>query len=368
MTTALTLPERAALALNSAEHRKKLAGLVQQSSSIKEVLNKDGREEAHRAAMTLKSTRTSIKATGKAAREDATAFSNAVIAEEKELIKMIEPEENRLFSLRDEWDAKIEAERQAKIQAERDRISAIQECIEKIRSYPVRFAGKSSKTISEGISALVGHEITDEFQEFKDQAKALRLEILDQLAAMETEQIAVEVAAEAARQEAERQRISQEAEAARLKAEREELEVLRAEQAKRDAEARAEIMRQQAELAEKAAEAERKAQAEIDERNRLAAIEQKRLDDEREALEAEKRKFQEQQQAEERAAEVKRQAELQAAAEAEQAAKEKLKPAPVSPSPEYLVEVVAAHFNVSFSQSLTWLATADFQSLIEEVA
>ena len=368
MTTALTLPERAALALNSAEHRKKLAELVQQSSGIKEVLNKDGREEAHRAAMTLKSTRTSIKATGKAAREDATAFSNAVIAEEKELIKMIEPEENRLFSLRDEWDAKIEAERQAKIQAERDRISAIQERIEKIRSYPVRFAGKSSKTISEGISALVGHEITDDFQEFKDQAKALRLEILDQLAAMETEQIAVEAAAEAARQEAERQRIAQEAEAVRLKAEREELEVLRAEQAKRDAEARAEIMRKQAELAEKAAEAERKAQAEIDERNRLAEIEQKRLDDERETLEAEKRKFQEQQQAEERAAEVKRQAELQAAAEAEEKESQKKDASMPTPTAEDLVMAIAMDFNVSYVQALVWATTADFHSLIQEAA
>ena len=130
--------------------------------------------------------------------------------------------------------------------------------------------------------------------------------------------------------------------------------------------AKAEVHRQQAERAEKAAGSERKAQAEADERNRLAAIEQKRIDGEREALEAEKRKFQEQQQAEERAAEVKRQAELKTTAEAEEKENQTKDASMPTPTAEDLVMAIAMDFNVSYVQALVWATTADFHSLIQE--
>ncbi|MGF6920266.1 hypothetical protein [Paraburkholderia sp. 40] len=110
----LTVPERAAIALGTAEHETKLRDLVAKSASITAIKNKDGREECHSALMVLKTTRTGILRAGKAALEVATEFSRAVIAEERRLVAIAEPEEMRLEDLRDEWDEARAAEKRAK--------------------------------------------------------------------------------------------------------------------------------------------------------------------------------------------------------------------------------------------------------------
>lgn len=271
-STALAPAQRAAIALDSARHRKELADLVKKSASIVTVTNADGREEAHRAGMVLKSTRVAIQKRGKEAREDATAFSKAVIAEEKALVDLISPEEERVLSLRDAWDKKIEAERQAKIAAERQRVKALQARIAEIRNLPLTMTGKSSSEISQTIGILAGHTAGASFDEFEEQAKATRLETLDRLAKMETEQRRIEFDQEMARQEAERKRIAQEEEAARLKAEREEIDRQRAEQEARAEEERRRIQVEQEAAAAKARAEHEAAQAELKaERDRLNA-------------------------------------------------------------------------------------------------
>lgn len=303
--TALSLPERAAVALGASEHETKLRELVKSSADIVAVIDPAGREQAHRIGMNLKGARVAIEKVGKAAREDATAFSKAIIAEEKRLIAIAEPEEERILSLRDRFDHAEQARKDALIAAERARTEAIQAAIQAIREIPISMAGKSSQDISCCIAGLVG-TIPDEFyQEFIEQAQAARHEALDKLAAMETAQRGVEIEAESQRQEAACRALAAEearkAEAARLEAEKVELASQRAEnerianeqakEAKRladlkaaqDAEQRriaeqaAANLRQEREAQEEAMRLQREAQAES---QRKAAAEIQRVENE----------------------------------------------------------------------------------------
>lgn len=273
-STALTLPERASVALGSKDYEIKLAELVKSSVRIVEIKNADGYKEAHGARMALKTTRVAIEKAGKMAREDATAFSKAVIAEERRLCSLIEPEETRLQTLQDEWDAAREAERQAKLRAEQERIEAHRDAIDWIRAYPVRAAQLPSEGVQSVIDSLAGLDVgADKFEEFAPAADKAKSETLAALRDLHAAALA------------------REAEAARLQAEREELARLRAEQEARDAAERARIAGEQkaeadrlaAERAQFAAEqrAAREKQAELD-RQAAAA---RRLADEKAAAE-----------------------------------------------------------------------------------
>jgi hypothetical protein len=214
--TALTLPQRAAVALGESANITKLRELAAKSSGIVTVTNADGREEAHRAGMVLRSTRTSITSTGKAAREDATAFSKAVIALEKELIAVIEPEEVRVLALRDGFDAEEKARMDALIAAERARVEAIQKSIQLIRDLPLTVVGATAEVISAMLDATQKAQPGPEFEELIEQAQIARNETIDKLTAA----LVAKVAAEEAAAATEQARI---AEAARIEAERAEL-------------------------------------------------------------------------------------------------------------------------------------------------
>lgn len=367
-TTALTLPQRAAVALGTAEHEIKLRELVKASARIVEVKNVAGRDEAHGAMMQLKNARVSIEKAGKAAREDATSFSKAVIAEEKRLIGITEAEENRLQAIRDKWDADREAERQAKIAAERQRVAEIQRRITNIRSAPNDAVGHSAAEISAVIGRLAAATIGDEFEEFADEAQQARLTALDQLAKAETKQRGIEIEAEAQRQEAARL-IAEREELARL---RQEAEARRAEDERKAAEARAaqeaelaeDRRKQEAELAEQRAEAARQ-QAERDAEAAAQARAAKEAQEAaRAAMDAERAELQRQRDELEA---IKRQAEedeaervrLQQAAD--QALADARNPEPVAaptasrPTDEEVIQVVADHFNVPVSIAYGWL-------------
>jgi hypothetical protein len=221
---ALTLPQRAAVALGSSKTEADLHALVTKSADIVEVNNMAGRDQAHRIGMDLKTARVLIEKTGKAAREDATAFSKAVIAEEKRLVEIITPEEDRVFALRDGWDTKVENERQAKIAAEAERMGKIASAIDGIRERETD-AIRKCKTAADTQIEIDGLEqlaITkDVYQERFDEAVTLKATVLESMRTV----LAGRVAAEAA--EVQRQAEAA-AEAARVAAERVELEALRA--------------------------------------------------------------------------------------------------------------------------------------------
>lgn len=274
MSTELTVIERAERAIAFADRKAELARLAQESVRIVEITNPAGREECHAARMRLKTTRVEIQKAGKEARDDANAFAKAVIAKEKELVDVIAPEESRLQALQDEWDAAREAERQAKIRAEAERVEAIQRRIAELRGAVAEAAGRSSAAIHELMGEVESVDVrSGEFAEFVAQAGAAQDETLQRLGEM--------LAAAAEREEAEaREKAEREAEAQRLAAERAELERLRAEaEARRQAEERDAAERRAAAEAELRAEREKLAaeraaaeKAAAEERARLAAI------------------------------------------------------------------------------------------------
>lgn len=268
-TTALAPADRAALALESSKTEQHLLALATKHASITVVKDKAGREQAHGAYIEVMRARTSVEKAGKEARDDATKFSKAVIAEEKRLVAIIEPEEARLKAARDVWDeeqARIKAEAEAK---ERARVLAITERIAAIKSYVVLANNcRTSERVFDLRNKLSCVDL-EGFEEFEVEASNAYREASEHLEAVFNDRQAQEV--EAARIKAE-----QEAEAARLKAEREEL-------ARQQAEAAAAIKKQQDELAAQreaaAAEAQRvadeaRAQAEAAEARVRAAAEE----------------------------------------------------------------------------------------------
>lgn len=201
-------------------------------------------------------------------------------------------------------EARKEAEKAAKAEAERVRVAAHHERIAEIRGAIGAASNGSAELILDHIGDVERLPVDASFEEFQGQAQLAKDETLDKLRAMHAAAVAAE--AEAARIKAE-----QEAETARIAAEREELARLRAEQAKRDAEAaeaRATAEREQAarlaaERAEQEAElkrqrdeqeaalrAQREAQAAVEAAQAEArAKEERRIAAERADLEARQR-------------------------------------------------------------------------------
>lgn len=224
--------DRALIVLNSSKTEADLKAMVEEAATIAEVKDKAGREQAHRVGMKLKTARTTIQKTGKAARDDATAFCKAVIDEEKRLIAITEGEEKRVIGLRDAFDEKLEAERRA---AEARR-AEIMEKIEGIRRLPLALAGASSDEIAAEKEALEGFTPPPEvFGDLAEECSAALAEAVAQLADLHARVLAQETAAaalEAQRRQVEEalaaERAALEAERAKLAAERAELEALRA--------------------------------------------------------------------------------------------------------------------------------------------
>jgi hypothetical protein len=259
--TALTVQANAAVALGSSKVEAELIELAGKSKSIVAITNKDGRAECHQAAMTAKEARINVEKAGKSAREDATAFSKAVISEEARLVALIKPEETRLIELRDGWDAKVKAEKEAAEELERQRIAAIKARIAEFGLMVSDAAMLEAYGAEQELVVALAVEIDDSFAEFYGDAVEAKASAVAKL----REIVAAKTAAEAL---AAKVKAEQEAEAARLAAERERM-----------ADERAELDRQQAE--QRAAEAKRQAE----ERARLDA-ERAELDRQRREIEA----------------------------------------------------------------------------------
>ncbi len=223
MSTELTVIERAQRALKPAASEQQLAELAATSKSITAITNADGLAQVHRARMTLKNTRIEIGKIGKGARDDATQFSKAVIAEEKRLIAIIEPEEQRLEGLQNEWESARAAEKKAREDAERARVQTIQAKLAKLQSLPETYTSVlAPERIAEIIVQLEGG-LTFDYQEFADEAEARR-----QTALVALRQAHVEALERVEREEREAQK--RRAEEKRLRQERDQLERDKAEQ------------------------------------------------------------------------------------------------------------------------------------------
>lgn len=372
-STALTVAERAKLAFGRKEHDAELIALADRSKSLATITNADGYKQVHAARMDLRNERIDLEKRGKAAREDATAFSKAVIAEENRLIALISAEEKRLNGLQEAWDEAREAERLEKLAAEQKRVAAIQERIEAIRDFPDGTQSKTAAEIQIMLDQANAMIIGVDFQEFAEVAKQALRKTRYTLANVRAERQAHEeeqarLAAE--RAELERQRIEQEeqnrVERERIAEEERVAKVAReAEEARLKAIRDAEIAQVQATLRAERLENERLAR-EQQARNEAEAArhaeELRKASEEFERIQAEakaQREAEDAQLAAEREEFERRQAEQRAADEAEEQRRaEQARVAALQrPSDYELIDVLATHYNVPAPKIIEWLAT-----------
>jgi len=223
----LTVEARASVALKSSDTELHLIAMAAKNAGIVAILDKPGREQAHGAAMELKRTRVAIENTSKAARDDATKFSKAVIAEEKRLVAIIEPEESRLLALRDDWDAAQAAIKAESDRKERARIMAINERIVGLRSYvnlalECRTSERIQGLLDKLIATWLAYDYEEDFAEFGDEAQDVYNQTHQRLTAL---------IGQKKDEELERARVKAEQEAAAevLRKQREELAIAQAE-------------------------------------------------------------------------------------------------------------------------------------------
>lgn len=186
-----------------------LTAMVKKTSEIKTVDFNDKAQmvNVHVSRMELKNVRVKIEKYGKGLREDAIAFQKKVIAKEKELIGIIEPEEDRL----------AEIEKQAEV-LEVKRLRA-----EKLPERKAKLASISKADVEDeallGMDDLYFDAFFNQCVSEKNEADRLENERVaaEKAAQLEEARLKAEREAEAAN---ERVRASQEAEARRLAAEK----------------------------------------------------------------------------------------------------------------------------------------------------
>lgn len=287
-----------------------------------------GMDEAKKARQEVKGYRTALENKRKEIKAPALERCRLIDDEAKTitaaLLEIEEPIDQQIKA----EEARKEAEKAAKVEAERQRVAAIRVQIEAIKNHAGFAVGKSADAILKILSGVEGFEIGEDFQEFKPDAEQAKAETLDKLKTLHTAQVEHEAEqariaaerAELAKLRAEAEAREREAAAARAEQERKDREA-RAEQERKDREAREAVEREQAAklAAERAAhEAELKKQREAQEAELKAQREaQAKAEAEARAIrEAEEKRL-----AAERAEIARQQAEARARAEAEAAKK-----------------------------------------------
>jgi colicin import membrane protein len=253
-----------------ADLRKKYENTVFDVASTKGMVEaRKARAEIRDWRVDLEKERQSFKAVlikrGRDIDSEAKRLTAELVKLEDPIDLQIQAEENRK-----------EAEKAAKVEAERVRVAQIQEWIGDIRNLVVQAANKTSKEISsllEGLKAAV--EIGEDFQEFRQEAQEAKETVITLLESLYADTVA------------------KEEEQARIVAERAELARLRAEQEARERE-----------IAQKHFDDEKKARIERE-------AEEKRITAERDKLEAD-RKAEEKRISDQKKAEEKRMADVRA--------------------------------------------------------
>jgi hypothetical protein len=296
-TSEMTVVDRAAHVLKFDQRKADLAELATRSHRIVEITNTAGRDECHSARMALKNTRIEIEKAGKAAREDATAFSKAVISKEKELIDVIAPEEGRLQSIQDAWDAAREAERAEKVRVQQEAIERERRILEATHALPLQAIGKTAEQIQHILTVEAERDFDELPETIREKTRELSAAAVVKLTAMRDEKLAAE--AEAKRLADER------AELERLRKAQEEAQAAvarKADEERAEADRLAKVERERI-AAEEKAERDRVAAAEKTERDRLAEIEREKL--KQEAFERAERQAEEDRQREQAALKLK---------------------------------------------------------------
>lgn len=211
--------------------------------SIAGIEDEAGYELVHRARIDLRNKRVAIQKTGKSLREDANAFAKKVIEREKELIALVEPIEIELSDKQEAIDLEIERQK---------RLAFLPERIEKMNGIKTPYSETALLSMDE-----------EAFTAYFNDAKTKWLEAKENALKQEQARIDAEKRADEAKKESERLSIE------RAKAEKERIEVAKAETAKRVEKE----LRERAELeARKKEEDEIKAQKKLEKNKKYATF------------------------------------------------------------------------------------------------
>lgn len=341
MTTPEQTPPAGDAGTSIAEYSKTEAGLAEIRARMRDVVydltTTKGLDAAKRDRRELVTLRTSLEAQRKALKEPALELTRRIDSEAKRITAAIVELEEPIDAQIKAEETRREAEKLAKIEAERRRVETIQAAIDVYRRAVADCAGMTSAQIAARRNEIAATRFDEvwpaQFAEFAADAKAARdgavialADLQDRVARQEREAAQIE----ADRRELEELRRAQAEAQARAQREAEERAAKeRAEREAREAEeARQRAAREEEERrAREAREAAERAQREAAERAAAEArrIEEARLAEERARLARERAEF-ERQQAEAAAAERRRreqqEAEARAAAEAERKARE----------------------------------------------
>jgi len=273
----LTVLERAKQALSIEYTEAQLKTLSGKFSDIAEIKDDDDYSLVKGACREFQKVRVSIEKTGKAARDDANKFAKAVISEEKRLLKIFVPEENRLKALRKDVDDKHIREAAEKLAKETARKEAIEGKILYIRSFAENLFGQDVASLEGALDIVENIQITeDAYQEYEDNAVIAKNAVVTKLSAAIAERKELEILRA---QQEDKARIQAEAQA-KLDAESAKL---RAQQDAIDKE-KAEIeAAKHAEAEKKLAEERKEAEKVRLEKERLVAQEKARQEAERKA-------------------------------------------------------------------------------------
>lgn len=210
------------------------AGMAEARAARQEI-----REPRYRVEQIRKAAKAPILEMGRALDGEATRITNEILAIEGPVDTAIKTEE-----------ARVEAERQAKVEAERKRVETILARIQRIRDAQEGLYRLTADQLERRIAELEALEVNAEFAEFEQNAEDARLASLSLLRATRDQRKAHEAEQERIRKEGE--------ELARRKAEQDRLDAEA--KARRDAEA-AEVARRQKEQDERDAELKRREDA-----------------------------------------------------------------------------------------------------------
>jgi hypothetical protein len=170
----LTIVDRARNVLAFDATKERLTALAATSVRMVEITNTAGAQEIHAARMVLKSTRVAIEKTGKAAREDAIAYSKAVIKAESELIEIISPEEARLGVIEDAWEAARKAERDEKTRIEQEAQTIARAKLDDLRNLPISLMAATPERLAEAIAATEAFDVFEFIGTMQAEAKQVK--------------------------------------------------------------------------------------------------------------------------------------------------------------------------------------------------
>lgn len=208
----LTIVERATKALSINHTEEELKELANKYADVTTIKDDTDYDLVKRGGIEIGKVRVSIEKAGKAARDDANKFRTAVIAEEKRLKEIVQPEEVRLKSLRKAVDDEAIHKAAEVLRIEQSRVADITARIQGIKEQTEGLLNADSIAIQtrlDTVKQTICSEVS--FAEFLEQADEVKADAISSLESaltmrktLEDQQAAAaRVAEEQAKQQAE---------------------------------------------------------------------------------------------------------------------------------------------------------------------